>query len=360
MFIVTISIISFFIYIPFPYEQVIWNLMLILICSEFRYYWLQRIKNAETELEYLKFQISKLRKELFLLRLSHEQLEFNYIVRPYSLRRMILELKEKLLKDFSEEEIMQYFLSLLSQNFKVYKAVLYKESKGKFTPIASIGQELEPLDENDPLIKLVVETEQPRYLPPKALKDFSTDKNYFKYLAVIIAKGEKKKILMTIKDILFVNLNEEVLNYMVILLQYVLEDIEIAEELRKFYSTSTSICNDFDFLKEFFKMYNLNKKLGIPSSIVIFNYEDINQSIKYEIRQHIRGIDMVCFIKEKKLILFLLPFTAIAGAVSFAERIRKNFEDLKLLGIYKVEEPTIEALLDTHRTIPDANRSIQR
>ena len=247
---------------------------------------------------------------------------------------------------------MQYLLNLLFQNFKVYKAVIYKEERGKFTPIASIGQEPEPLDEKDPLIKMVVETEESRYLPPKALKHFSTDSSGFKYLAVIIAKGEKKKVLVTIKDILFVNLNEEVLNYMVILLQYLLEDIETAEELQKFYRASSPMCSDFEFLKELFKMYNLHKKLGISSSIVIFNYQDINQSIKYKLKRQIRGMDIVCFIEEKKLIVFLLPFTAVAGAVSFSERISKNFKDLKLIGIYEVEKPTIETLLEVNVNAP--------
>ena len=94
LFIATIAMISLFLYTPFPYEQMLWNLLIILIGSEFRYYWLQRVKASETESEYLKQQISRLRKELFLIKLSHEQLEFNYIVRPYSLRQMILELKK--------------------------------------------------------------------------------------------------------------------------------------------------------------------------------------------------------------------------------------------------------------------------
>jgi len=344
LFLGVVFLTAFFYYKPFPYTEFLWDLLIVLIASEFRYYWSKRTRSAELEKEYFEEQVSRLRKELFLLKLSHDQLELNYVVKPYSLRRILEEIKQKLVTEKNEKILMSFFLSLLMQNFQVYKASLYKYRAGKLEPLASIGEDNTTPPE-DPLLKKAIEEESSFYLPPKALKHFGEERGDLKYLAVIVAKTEEEMYLLLIRDMLFVNLNEEVLNYILIILSYLAEDVSIGKKLAKIYKDKEYLCG-FNFLKELYKMHELFAKMGIESSLVIFSWEgEISPYSEYEFERTIRGLDVMCFLYTKKLVLFLLPFTAYAGAMSFSERMKKKFSFLELVSIKRVERSEIDFYL---------------
>ncbi|NPB08173.1 MAG: hypothetical protein GXN96_04500 [Aquificae bacterium] len=344
LFIAAVFAVAFFYYKPFPYLEFLWDLLIVLIASEFRYYWGKMVRSAEQEKEYLEEQVSRLRKELFLLKLSHDQLELNYVIKPYSLRRMLEEIKQKLITERNEKVLMNFLLSILMQNFQVYGATLFKYSQGQLRVLAQLGNGEEHTLE-EPLLRKAIEEESSFYLPPKALRKFTGEGRGFRYLAVIVSKAEGELYILAISDILFVNLNEEVLNYMLIILSYVAEDVAIGRKLASLYAGREVRCN-FNFLKELYKMYELFKDLGIESSVVIFTWQEgISPHHEYEFERTIRGLDVMCFLYEERLALFLLPFTAYAGAVSFSERMRKLFPELKLLGIKRVERGEIQYYL---------------
>ncbi|NPA42106.1 MAG: hypothetical protein GXO18_07540 [Aquificae bacterium] len=336
---------SFLLYKDIPITSLLWNLLVVLIASEFRYYWARRIRSAELEKEYLQEQISRLRKELFMLKLSHDQLEFNYIVKPYSLRRMIADLREKLLKEQREEMIVKYFLNVLSQSFQIYRASIYKYSDGEFKFVASIGGTEEKIDEEDQLLRLAVESQESYFLPPKALRRIHLNGRGFKYLAVVYASLEEETYVLTIEDMIFVNLNEETLAHIHILLLYMLEDIVFSRKVARFYDRERQEC-PFEFVREFYKMYELHKKVGVESSLVVFRFKDLTPDIEHELEHTARSLDMVCFLRDRNLVVFLLPFTAYVNAQSFANRILNKFKDAELVAIREIKSPTVEKTLE--------------
>jgi len=109
LFLLIVAVTSFFLYSPPPYRELLWHSLIFLVASEFHYYWQKRIKEAELEKDYLEEQVSILRREMFILKLSHDQLELNYVLRPYSLRRILEELKERLLKMEDEKSLLDFF-----------------------------------------------------------------------------------------------------------------------------------------------------------------------------------------------------------------------------------------------------------
>lgn len=332
----------FYFYKDFPLQQIIWNLLIVLIASEFRYYWQRRINTAEIEKNYLLEQIKSLRKNLYFLNLSHEQMEFNYIMKSYSLREMINEVRNKLLSTSEEKLLAEFIMNIIMKNFQVYTACLYKKQGNDFTVLASIGPQ-EQIDENDPMIKNAIEIETAKYISPKIIGENLSNLNNLKYLAVIAAKTEETIYLLTIKDMLFINFNEEVLNYIHTLLQYLLEEFSISRKISNYYTDKEPLC-EFEFIKEFYKMYELKKKSQINSSIVVFSCEE-TENLIHKVSYLIRTSDFYCFVKEKNLIIFLLPFTNYAGAVSFSNRALSELKGVKLLGIYDLDEPTPEKFL---------------
>ncbi|RLJ70113.1 PelD-like GGDEF domain-containing protein [Hydrogenivirga caldilitoris] len=345
-FVGLLSLASVLLYEKFPIPELLWNTIVVLIASEFRYYWSRRIKTAEFERDYLQEHIDRLKKELFLLKLSHDQLEFNYIVKPYSLRRMIKELREKMLINKEDKALVEFFLSILSYNFQVYKAGVFKLVDDKVDYIAGIGGMEKNLDLESPPIKEAIESEESYYLPPKALKKVleGEDDTESRYLAVIVASSERDRYLLVIKDMLFVNLNEEVLTYIQILMQYIVEDITFAKNIAPLYKKESRYC-DYEFVKELYKMAELKRKLGVLSSIVVFSSQNLTEEDLYEIEHSVRSLDLVCYIPTKGLVIFLLPFTAPLNAKSFAKRIQDKHTNLELVLVHEVKEPSLESIL---------------
>lgn len=348
LFLSIITLISLFLYTPLPYQELLWHLLVFLIASEFHYYWQKRIREAELEKEYLEEQISILRKELFLLKLSHDQLELNYVLKPYSLRRILEELKERLLKVEDEKSLVEFFLKILLQNFQIYKAVLFRYKNGNLTPLAALGNEEPEVD--DLLLNRAIDEESSVYITPKTLEHIQDHKIH--YVAVIRKEIEGEVYLLAISDILFINLNEEVLNYIYIILSYIVDDLVFSRKLREIYSNQRVLCG-FNFLKELYKMATLSRKQGIESSIVIFSFDEFPETYSYELEAAIRKLDMLCILYEQKLVVFLLPFTSILGAKSFSERIQKRFPKLKLVEIRKVKEVNLNEYLKEE--VRDAN-----
>lgn len=340
LFLLIITIISFFLYSSPPYKELLWHLLVFLVASEFHYYWQKKVREVELEKEYLEEQISLLRKELFLLKLSHDQLELNYVLKPYSLRRILEELKERLLKTEDEKSLMDFFLKILLQNFQVYKAVVFRQKNAKLEVLATLGNE-EPKSD-DILLKKALEEESSVYITPKVLEHIQD--HLIHYVAVIREEVEGEVYLLAISDILFVNLNEEVLNYMYIILSYIAEDLVFSRKLRKIYSKQHVPCN-FNFVKELYKMSELYKKQGIESSLVFFSFDELPETYPYELENAIRKLDMICILYERKLVIFLLPFTSIVGAKSFSERIQKQFPKLKFIQIKRVKEENLNEYL---------------
>lgn len=335
-----ISIASLFFYSPPPYQELLWHLLIFLVASEFHYYWQKKIQETQLEKEYLEEQISILRKELFLLKLSHDQLELNYVLRPYSLRRILEELKENLLRNPDEKKLMDLFLKILLQNFQVYKATVFLYKDGQLKPLATLGNE--EITTNDILLNKAIEEESSVYLTPKTLEHIKDYKLH--YVAVIREEVEGQIYFLAISDILFINLNEEVLSYIYIILSYIVEDIIFSKKLRKIYRNQQVPCS-FNFIKELYKMATLNKKQGLESTLVFFSYENLPETYPYDLEQSIRKLDMLCILSKYKLVIFLLPFTSIIGAKSFSERIQKKFPALKFLEIKRVKKPNLNDYL---------------
>jgi len=335
---------SLFFYKSFPLQEIFWNLLIVLVASEFRYYWQRRIQSAESEKQYLLQQIDNMRKNLYLLNLSHDALESNYIIKPYSLREMINEIKTKLLQCNEKQELSEFFLNILMKNFQVYSASLYQKKEGRFYRLASLSDE-EEIDSKDPMIKAAIETETAKYISPSIFNNITNYEKSLKYLAVVAVRSEEDLYLLTIKEMLFVNLNDAILNYIYILLQYIIEDLSISKKLSIYYNKNNISC-DFDFIREFYKMYELKKKAYIDSSVVVFSCEAITPELKYNAKYFIRSLDKVCFCEEKNFIIFLLPFTARAGAMIFFQRITAKLDGLKFKTVLDLNEPTIEKLLE--------------
>ncbi len=320
---------SFFLYKNIDYTYFLWNVAIILIANEFKYHWQKKINLAYIELYTTKEALERLRKNFFLLNLSHKELENYYVRRNYSLRDMMSSLRQKAYDTQDINILFEFLLDVLYHNFALREACILRVSEDKSIDILASNTDFSNV-EKDKLFVKALEEKSSLYVPITSLSE-STDTNM---LAVISYQKTSKSYFLCIKDIAFTYLQEEVMDYMRILLGYTAESAEFIETAPKL--IKRIVCS-IDFTKELLYSRNLYEEYNIESYIIIFKS---NKDKTDYIQGKIRGSDVYCIEKNNGIYYFyiLLYFATRTGADKFLERLAFEKNELELEGIYLVNE----------------------
>ncbi|MGC9351767.1 MAG: hypothetical protein ACP5D3_07235, partial [Sulfurovum sp.] len=136
-----VSIISFAIWIFYPsfqYVDFLIALLMTLIFSLFHYIWTSKIKKAQVEASYKSEKLSELSRAFYTLKISHDQLEKSYIIKPMSIRnsiKHIVNTNQKIAANDSiknkAKEYNKNFLELIQKSFSLQSGLLVylKEDK---------------------------------------------------------------------------------------------------------------------------------------------------------------------------------------------------------------------------------------
>jgi hypothetical protein len=316
----TIVLMAFFFYKEFPTVYILWLFLFVLVASEFNYYWSENVKKSEDKFKYANGKLRDLARELMLLKISHDQLEKQYIIKPISIREVIYQIKQKIISNFEEKEIFNMLMSLLVQSFNIENAALvYVDlEKNNFKIISSIHDDFD-FNIKDVLVSKAIEDRSISYL-----SKIEEESKYYAAIPVFIS--ETQVYLFIIEEIGFLSLNMDTLLMINLFIYYIvsekitLEKIkDIAKQFNKF---------DIDFIKEIYRMSEIKKNLGIESSLAIFQIKGSikDENLKNLFKKNLRGLDIMdsLFLQKENLLIIptLLPFTPISGATSFVERVK--------------------------------------
>jgi hypothetical protein len=311
---------SIFIFMLLYYKEVnvtyfLWLFLFTLISSEFNYYWTQNLKHAEEKFKYADDKLRDLARELMLLKISHDQLEKQYIVRPVSIRGLIQEFKEKFVISGNENLALEFLVSLTARLFNIETAAIvhYSFKEDKFNVLYHTGENFN-LNPDNILIKRAIEDNS-----ITSVSDYDENNEY---LAVIPVKQEDDYYLFIIQDMNFLFLNLDTLLTINLIMFYILKEKELLPKIKdlalkyKEYS--------LEFLKEVFRMSQLYKNFKVESSLVFIYLKTDSKDIVQLIQKNLRGLDMINVIEKDKdefILVFLLPFTPYTGAMTFVNRI---------------------------------------
>ncbi|WP_456397252.1 PelD GGDEF domain-containing protein [Desulfurobacterium sp.] len=309
-----------FIYPQFPLSFFLWTLLLVLIAGEFFSYWKRRIELSEEESTYFKSKLRKQTNDFILLKLSHDQLEKHYIIKPISIRAVLEKIKKELINN--REKAFEDLMNLISEAFFVRRGSLYCKSQGtNFKLTASIGEPVD-IDMEDPLVKEAIEEGRTVFL--------SHTSSQSKYLAVIpvfnIANDDEIIAFFLIKDLPFRYLNaDNILSINVALIWFIaeLEKTEMAKDL-----TSEFGYLPVDFLVEVRTVKILQEKFGTDSYIVVYKIPENMKDIIQFIQNKIRGIDFLVYHKVSNyyIVYVLLPLSSLSSAEGFSNRISNELK----------------------------------
>jgi hypothetical protein len=348
-----IAMIVFFIvatitYPTFPTYHFLFFLALMLIFGEAHHLWNTQIVRLQKERAYLQEKVKNLRESLFLLKLSHDQIEKNYVLKPMSIRRALAEINRMIVE--KNKKLFKNFMMLLANNTGLESGSLYIRKGDEFVELSSVGEGAD-LDFDDPMIKEAFETKDTILLSVASLRD----NVYSKYLAVLPILDEKREIkaLLLITEMPFSELNKDNLLKANVFLIYLFGKLTAAEKyaylLEKYVDLDLYLIREIDVLTELYKKY------GIESNIVVFEMdkEDAIHGVFIDIEGKIRGFDYAVRYSfgDKEMLIVLLPFTSSENVKGFLNRIKRD-----ILSTYGKD---IEVYLK-YRIIPIGNFSLER
>ncbi len=308
----------FYYYSEISYIFVMLHLLVVLIGGVFYYFFNRKVEQVEEEKYFLADRLDTLIKNFFLLKLSYEQLEKNYLLKPYSLRDVLKDIREMIVHEFNVA--ISRLTTLLIDMFKIEEGNLYVKEKNNYKQVSFIGYPDE-LDLSDPLVKLAIESKDIVFV--SKLEDMYARRET-KYIAVIPVLDNFEKIIaiMTIKRMPFIHFNKDNVLTIALILSYFFDDYHLSNVIS---DKMIHVC-DFEFNKELYKLSQIKQRFKKDSCIVVFDIRDkeFQEELVEFITQRIRSTDITC-VNDK--ILVILPLTSINGAESFVERIKKDINE---------------------------------
>lgn len=342
-----VSIISFTMWIFYPtfqYVDFLVALLMTLIFSQFHYYWISRIKAAEVDANFKSEKLSELSRAFYTLKISHDQLEKNYVIKPMSIRNSINRIiasNEQVLLDpeieDKENEYFKNFLDLIQKSFSMNSGlILYRKEGSKtnlFTKqntVAIATYETKDLDVEELLSNYLIDKAIARKSPIYVSDDtgepsINSDILNNKYIAAIpsVINGQVVSILV-IESMPFMFFNRENLTSITILHEYF--SIENRKASVSYSLEGFDMIEDHDFKFEIARLKNLNKEYSVNSVVLVLRINNELQTARVyqKVEKMLRSLDMLTLVENQEYyyITLLLPLHDSAAAIGLLKRLQ--------------------------------------
>ena len=314
------------------------GLILIMICGEFSSAWNNRRRQLELSDEYTRQQLNLMSESYYLLRHSHEHLEKQLIMRPYTLRSAISDLRELIAHTNGSLNIehAKRLLGLLTHYCNIEKCALYKwqQHKPETQPLATHNSDGE-LDLTDPLIQATIKNEKAMYHTQLEDDDLSS----VRYLITLPVKTSDDVLfgLCVVESMPFFAYQPENIEFMQVLINYYANSLMLYRQalplLEKYPYCPPA------FALELHRMRAMSKQSDISSyltGILVENIPEQNDILEQLQFSH-RGLDVQWMLEnEKHKILFIImPFCHRDDVTGYRKRIEvwlQNQHDLSFSG----------------------------
>ena len=335
-------------YPVFNYTEFLVALMMTMIYSEFHYFWTKKIKQAEIDANYRGVKLSELSKSFYALKISHDQLEKNYIVKPMSIRNSIDEIMRKKQEvdakainlNARSEEYYKNFMILLEKSFSVNKSlVIYKKSQEEgilsqenALQVCSSTCEPKPMEEifDNYLVDQAISRKQPIFISDAQGDPSLAKRSETKFVAAIPAVRDGRVMaVLAIEMMPFMSFNRENLTSITILLEYL--SIAIAKEDSLYHSDSLSMIEDDDFRNEYIRLEHLYKTYGVESSVLVMKIDNELQTVKVKsfVSKMLRSLELTTTLQRNGnyYIINLFPLHDKSSVVGYMNRLLGMLQD---------------------------------
>ena len=316
----------------FPRLYFLGGAIMTLIAGEFGSLWGARSARFDEASAYLDDKIERLTRRLYLLKLSHDELEYELVDRPGTLRDALLELRVMLDQQSNamtgkthQLPGAQPMLDFLSQYCQIEAGALYEYIDGpkpRIRRLAHVGSSNEA-DVNDPMIVRAIESGQSVHLQ-EMLMDKSR-KSELILAAPLRDKDDQTIGILTINRMPFMALNPDNLRNIWVLLQSYVEYLRLSslalEYTRQWPESPTELRHEFAWLQR------LQLDYGLQSYCVVWRcHHEHQEAILRHIRQQHGSGEMAWEWARGDVpaVVGMLPFMGLAQVRLQQRRIEKS------------------------------------
>lgn len=305
-FILLLGIFMKFYYDTFPTNAFMTDLLFVLLFGEFHHFWNRIHRDKEIKADYFENKFNELSSAFYMLKISHDQLERHYVIKPMSLRNAMTEILKK--AEESEHEGFDSLLTLLQKNYSVeYALISWIDKNGDY--VVKAATEGSKLDVKDPLFEHAVDTREPVYVSEKI-------ESKSRYIAAIPAvKDDEVYGVICIEKMAFLAFNKDNLVSLAALFDYF-----AFEKLKREKFSIVNLSFPYgsrDFRYEVYRLENLMKNYNINSSLVFLVCHDKTQRVVLTetIENSLRSLEIYEILRppmQDEVIAILFPLAGQA------------------------------------------------
>ena len=326
--IVSLAVIAFGIYfftLEYDLQTILAYLVFVLLLGEFHFHFQRQKEVDKEEKQYLKAKFRELSNAFFALKVSHDQLEKGYLLKPVTLRSLIIELSQNI----NDENIYQQLFETFQEAFSLKAArfcQLQKETK--LLHEIALGESVFAFDPAHKMITQSIASKKPVFLAENKVEMMEHEP----LLAVLPILDIHNTLLgiYIIEKMDFLAFNMDNILKIQILLEYLAQEHYYNHHKKHHAKTFSIEKTDARFQFETDRLYSMYQRFGVHSAVVLVHTKDPAISLVMENFQSkkMRLLDMVTTYREEEhyFYLFLLPLERVSGAVSFKQRIEKELE----------------------------------
>ena len=305
-----------------------------LIAGEFGSHWRMQILRLQEGQHFLNDKVERLTRRLYLIKLSHDELEYEMVDRPGTLRESLIELRI-LMDRYTRENPLhtgglpgaQFMLDFVAQHCRIDSAIMYSvrmEPSIKLTRVASVGGMPEPTAD-DPMILRALESGHQVHLQD-ALLDRS-ERHQLIAATPLISSAREPFGLVAIGNMPFTSLTTDNLQTIAVLVEsyadYLRLSLNAAEILPQWPMAPRGLAGEFAWLNR------LSAEFGLTSRCVVWRIRHARQPemLDYLLQLHSRGETAwrwpvgSAVQRSKPCVIVLVPFSDAAGANVYKQRI---------------------------------------
>ena len=300
-------------------------LVFVLLFGEFQFHYRKRGTRDREEKNYLKAKFRELSNAFYALKVSHDQLEKGYLLKPVTLRSLIIGLSEEI----ESVDVYKKLFDTFTEAFHL-KSACYcelKEDRSLHKSIA-LGESNFTFDPEHPMIAQAMLEKKPLFLSEEEMEMLQEEP----VLAVLPVLDTQNRLLaiFVIEEMDFLEFHMDNILKIEILLEYLAQE-RYYNRHKAHHSAHLSLPDiGARFQLEIDRLYAMHRRFGIHSAVVTIHTTDPAVELVLENfkTKKMRLLDQVDLHRagEHAFFIFLLPLERLSGAISFKQRIEKELK----------------------------------
>ncbi|ADU96772.1 hypothetical protein [Thermovibrio ammonificans] len=309
-------------YPNFPLRTILWHLLNVVVVGEFHYFWSKKIEILQEKNDYFQDKLRRFASDSMILKLSHDQLEKHYLVKPVSIRSLVAQVKEALMgRSQGDKGPFQVLRDILDAAFYVQSGELYRYSNDSFHSILAVGPS-EPLNLEDPLVRKALDSRESVFL-----SEINGNSSYLAVIPVYSYVNDDRLLgLFVLRKIPFNYLNSDTVLSLSVILYWFLNEVERLSNLNPVELATLPL--SYDFLREVVILKKLYSRLKADSTVVVFKLPHPSEDFGFFLKERLRAVDFMDSFRGNgsDYYFVLLPLSDASSAKGFLDRIARDYE----------------------------------